>query len=80
MHAGMPRITAAMTVEDLLDRFPSAIPVFVSRRMQCIGCPVARFETVAEACAIYRMDTEHFIAEIAAIIGSDGGAGECRKK
>jgi hybrid cluster-associated redox disulfide protein len=35
---------------------PAAVRVLLDRRMHCVGCPFARFETVAEAAAIYGMD------------------------
>lgn len=32
---------------------PAAARVFLDRRMACVGCPFARFETVAEVAAVY---------------------------
>ncbi|HET9016881.1 MAG TPA: DUF1858 domain-containing protein [Thermomicrobiaceae bacterium] len=49
-----PVIRADTTVAALLEYFPHAASVFVARRMHCVGCPLARFETIADACAVYR--------------------------
>jgi len=32
--------------------------------MHCIGCAIARFETIAEACAIYGVSAEQLLLEI----------------
>ena len=45
-----------MLVSDVLQFTPAAAQVFLDRRMSCVGCPFARFETVADVAATYRMD------------------------
>ena len=57
-------IRADMIVEDVLSHFPSTVQVFISRRMHCFGCPIARFETVAEACAIYRLPLQPMLLDL----------------
>jgi hypothetical protein len=32
--------------------------------MHCVGCAIARFETIAEACAVYGMSVEELLLEI----------------
>ncbi len=59
-----PAIRADTTVDALLDRFPRAAAVFVARRMHCVGCPLARFETIADACAVYRQPIEAMLADL----------------
>jgi hybrid cluster-associated redox disulfide protein len=63
-------ITTESIVEEVLERFPASIGVFVRWRMHCVGCPIARFETVAEACGIYRRPVEPFVAELRAATAS----------
>jgi hybrid cluster-associated redox disulfide protein len=48
----------------LLTRRPGAAGVLVSRGMHCIGCAIARFETIAEACAIYGVSVEQLLLDI----------------
>ena len=55
---------SALSVADLLERFPQAALVLVSYRMACVGCDIAAFHTVAEAAAIYRVDQERFVQEL----------------
>lgn len=65
-------IDADSIVEDLIARFPSAAVVFVRRRMACVGCDIARFESIAEVCATYHQPVDPFLAElrVAAALGS----------
>lgn len=44
------------TVDDVMRRWPGTVTVFLRNRMRCIGCPVGRIHTVAEACGEHRLD------------------------
>jgi hybrid cluster-associated redox disulfide protein len=57
-------VTADTIVEDLLTAFPGAARVFVRRRMHCVGCDMARFETVAEVCRIYNQPLDVVLEEL----------------
>ena len=45
-----------MLVADVLAARPSAARVFISRRMGCVGCAFAPFETISEAARAYGID------------------------
>ena len=45
-----------MLVSDVLARNPAAARVFLDRRMSCVGCTFAPFETVGEAARVYGID------------------------
>ncbi|MCO5222566.1 MAG: DUF1858 domain-containing protein [Thermomicrobiales bacterium] len=47
---------------------PATIPVFLRWRMQCVGCPLARFESLADACRIYQRPVNQFLAELRAAV------------
>ncbi|MCE6950949.1 DUF1858 domain-containing protein [Cereibacter sphaeroides] len=44
----------------IFDRWPATADVFLSRRMLCLGCPIAPFHTVIDACAEYGLDEADF--------------------
>ncbi len=56
-----PAIERNMTVERLLQLWPQTARVFIDKRMACVGCPVAGFETIEEVAAIYEQDPESFV-------------------
>ncbi len=61
-------ITPEMTVNALLEHYPETAQVFVRRRMHCVGCTIASFESLAEACRIYRQPLDEMLAEIRAAV------------
>lgn len=50
--------TAEWTVQETLTRRPEAAAVFIHLRMACVGCVMARFETLAEASAAYYLEVQ----------------------
>ncbi|MGH2460499.1 MAG: DUF1858 domain-containing protein [Chloroflexota bacterium] len=57
-------INAETNVDELIDRFPTAARVFIRRRMACVGCEIARFESVADVCDAYHQPLETFLKEL----------------
>ncbi len=53
-----------MTISEILDRWPEIIPIFLNRRMACVGCSLADFMTLEDALDIYHLNMELFIEEI----------------
>lgn len=55
-----------LLVADAIGNSRSRARVFVERGMGCVGCPMARFETVAEVAAAYHIDALSLAAALAA--------------
>jgi hybrid cluster-associated redox disulfide protein len=53
-----------MTIEDLLTRYPATARVFVRHRMACVGCDIARFESLSEVCQTYVQSLDAFLDEL----------------
>lgn len=51
-------------VQDILDTYPQTVETFVAYGMACAGCTLSRFDTVAEAAVIYRLDLERLLADL----------------
>ncbi len=66
------RVTPTTIVADLLLTWPEVIPVFLDRRMACVGCNMARFETLQDASRIYGINPEQFLADINRAISQSG--------
>lgn len=69
------QMTGTLTIDELVERWPAVARVFVRRRMHCVGCDIARFETVADACRIYGQPLEAVLAELRATARTPTGAG-----
>jgi hybrid cluster-associated redox disulfide protein len=59
-------ISGETIVEEIIDGIPQAAAIFVRHRMHCVGCPIARFETLAEACGIYRLSLDEVLSDLQA--------------
>ena len=57
-------LTADLTVAEGLAHWPQTIHIFIRHKMACPGCPVTRFETLAEVATIYDLDLDRFLAEL----------------
>lgn len=76
MAIGADEITEDTSVEEVITRFPLTARVFVRRRMNCVGCDIARFESLAEACRIYRQPLDQLLEEIRHLAREEGSASD----
>ena len=68
------RLTASTTVADALLKRPLAARILVHHHMHCVGCAIAPFETLAEACEIYGVPVQVLLAELNATTTESAGA------
>lgn len=59
-----------MSMDDIMRKWPQTIAVLIRHGMLCIGCPIAIFHTVTEACEEHGVDEAAFVKELAATIGA----------
>lgn len=57
-------LTPDLTIAALLATHPRAARVLLRHRMICVGCAMARFETVHDAAKVYRLDERELLDEI----------------
>ncbi len=57
-------VTPDTNVDELITRFPRTVQIFIRHRMHCVGCEVARFESLEEACRIYRRPLDPLLADL----------------
>jgi hybrid cluster-associated redox disulfide protein len=61
-------LSSKISVADLLELYPQAIPVFLKHGMSCVGCSMSAFETLEDAARIYGVDISHFLEELTEIL------------
>ena len=59
-----------MTVDEVMRRWPATIRVFLIFRMNCVGCPIAGFHTVDDACREHGAAPEDFLSALRAAPGN----------
>jgi hybrid cluster-associated redox disulfide protein len=52
----MKAIDPELTVAEIMRRWPCTIRVFLEFRLGCVGCPIACFHTLVDACEEHRVD------------------------
>jgi hybrid cluster-associated redox disulfide protein len=53
-------------VSDVLVANPASARVFLERRMGCVGCTFARFETVTDVARVYGIEPDDLASALAA--------------
>jgi hybrid cluster-associated redox disulfide protein len=54
-------------VDDVMSSTPETIRVFFAFRMGCVGCPIACFHTVDDACREHGVDREAFLQALRSV-------------
>jgi hybrid cluster-associated redox disulfide protein len=55
-----------LRVDDVMRRWPATIRAFLDFGMRCVGCPIAGFHTVDDACREHGVDREVFLGSLRA--------------
>ncbi len=67
-------IEATQLVDDVMRRWPATIRVFLSHKMRCVGCPIACFHSVDDACREHGADRARFLADLRAAVDPESAA------
>ncbi|MFL4471285.1 DUF1858 domain-containing protein [Tateyamaria armeniaca] len=60
-----PKITDPdLSLEDLMAEWPQTVSVFLRHNMLCVGCIIAPFHTVTDACREYHLNQDAFMYEL----------------
>lgn len=64
-----------ISLSEVMTRWPETIPVFLRYHMRCVGCLVASFHTVSDACCHHDACEEAFRKDLALAV--DVRSGRC---
>ncbi len=53
-------------VDDVMSGSAQTIRVFLEFKLGCVGCPIASFHTIADACREHHIDRAAFLAALCA--------------
>lgn len=53
-----------MPIDTIMRQWPATIAVLIRHRMLCVGCPIAAFHTVSDACREHGTDEGTFVREL----------------
>ncbi len=58
------QVTKDTIISDVLDMDSDTAVFFLNIGMHCLGCPSARGETIAQACAVHGTDADELVNKI----------------
>ena len=62
-------IEKEMLVGEVLDAHPQLAKYFFEIGMHCLGCPMSRGESIAQACEVHGVDADELLEKLNAEIG-----------
>ena len=62
-------ITKEMTIQDVLEKDENLAKVLMESGMHCIGCPMARCESLTDACASHGIDVDTLVENLNTFAG-----------
>jgi len=63
----MPAITPYLLVDDVMPQWPGTIRVFLDFKFMCVGCPIACFHSVEDACKEHKTELGAFLKALNAV-------------
>ena len=58
------RITAEMNINEVVAKYPRTVKVFFHHGMQCIGCYICDFHSIAEGAKQYGVELESLLNDL----------------
>lgn len=58
-----------MTIQEVVEKNPETIRVFLEHGLHCIGCAVARFENIEQGALAHGIDVDALIRDLNAKVG-----------
>jgi len=53
-----------LLVDDVMTRWPATIRVFLDFKFNCVGCPIASFHSLDDACREHGVDEANFMTAL----------------
>ena len=57
-------VESTQLVDEVMRQWPATIRAFLNHKMRCVGCPIACFHTVDDACREHGTDRALFLADL----------------
>ena len=66
-------IESYLLVGDVMARWPATIRVFLDFKLSCVGCPIASFHSIEDACREHDIDEVSFMAALRGAVDKPEG-------
>jgi hybrid cluster-associated redox disulfide protein len=55
-------------VDEVMRGYPATIRIFLNYKLGCVGCPIACYHTVDDACREHGIGADDFLAALRAVV------------
>ena len=62
------KVTKEMSIIEIVQKYPEALPVFAKYGLGCIGCAAARFENLEAGAKVHGIDPDKMVEDLNAAI------------
>ena len=62
------KITKEMKIEEILQRYPESVEIFLKHGFHCLGCAAASFENLEDGAKAHGIDADKLVEELNATI------------
>lgn len=62
------KITKEMKIEEILEKHPESVEIFLKHGFHCLGCAAASFENLEDGAKAHGIDAEKLVEELNATI------------
>jgi hybrid cluster-associated redox disulfide protein len=62
------KITAEMSIGEVVRKYPQTIETFINYGMGCFGCSAAQFENIEQGTQVHGIDTAALIADLNKVV------------
>jgi hybrid cluster-associated redox disulfide protein len=67
-------VESTQLVDEVMRQWPATIRVFLDHKMRCVGCPIACFHTVDDACHEHGVNGAQFLAALRDVVSRTASA------
>ena len=57
-------ITKDMKIEEVIQKYPETVEVFMTNGFHCLGCAASNFESIEDGAAVHGIDADKFVKEL----------------
>ncbi len=61
-------ITKEMSIGTIVQNHPQTVRVFLNHGLMCVGCAVARFETLEQGAIAHGIDVDALVKDLNAVV------------
>ena len=65
------KITSDMSINDVVEKYPETIDIFMKYGLSCIGCPFAMMESIEQGAKSHGINIKELLKDLNKVIGRE---------